>query len=223
MRFPVVIVNFKAYKEGTGENAVKLAKIAESVAGSSGKEVVIAPNPLDLYRVISSVDSLPVFSQHADPVTYGAHTGHISPIHLKELGVSGTLLNHSERKLELDTLLRAASLSHEVGLDVVVCVSDPEELKAVAENSPPITALAYEPPELIGTGKAVSKYKPDVLLEAVDLANKYGYRLLCGAGIVNGDDVRKARELGAEGVLVASGVVKSKDPRASLEDLVSGI
>ena len=35
---------------------------------------------------------------------------------------------------------------------------------------------------------------------------------LCGAGIVSGEDVKKAIELGTRGVLVASSIVKSKDP-----------
>ena len=47
--------------------------------------------------------------------------------------------------------------------------------------------------------------------------------VLCGAGITNGEDVRAAIELGADGVLLASGVVKAKDPKKALLDLVSGI
>ncbi len=47
--------------------------------------------------------------------------------------------------------------------------------------------------------------------------------MLCGAGVTNGEDVKAAIELGADGVLLASGVVKAKDPRAALLDLVSGV
>jgi triosephosphate isomerase len=47
--------------------------------------------------------------------------------------------------------------------------------------------------------------------------------VLCGAGVKNGRDVAKAVELGAVGVLLASGVVKAKDKRAVLMDLVSGL
>ncbi|PNX52570.1 MAG: triose-phosphate isomerase, partial [Thermoplasmata archaeon M9B2D] len=48
-------------------------------------------------------------------------------------------------------------------------------------------------------------------------------KILCGAGVKNGKDVAKAIELGADGVLLASGVVKAKDKEAVLRDLVSGI
>jgi len=38
--------------------------------------------------------------------------------------------------------------------------------------------------------------------------------------VKTGDDVWNALDLGADGVLLASGVVKSKDPKASLLDLI---
>ncbi|MGY8746344.1 MAG: triose-phosphate isomerase, partial [Candidatus Poseidoniales archaeon] len=46
-------------------------------------------------------------------------------------------------------------------------------------------------------------------------------RILCGAGVKNGQDVATAIALGAEGVLLASGVTKANDPAAVLADLVS--
>jgi triosephosphate isomerase len=48
-------------------------------------------------------------------------------------------------------------------------------------------------------------------------------RVLAGAGISTGDCVKKAIELGADGVLLASGVVKAKNPEEVLFDLVSKI
>ena len=47
-----------------------------------------------------------------------------------------------------------------------------------------------------------------------------GIKVLCGAGIKTGRDVKRAIELGAAGVLLASGVVKASDPASVLEDLV---
>ena len=48
-------------------------------------------------------------------------------------------------------------------------------------------------------------------------------KLLVGAGVKNGEDVRLAIELGAKGVLLASGVTKASDPKAVLLDLASGL
>ena len=47
--------------------------------------------------------------------------------------------------------------------------------------------------------------------------------ILCGAGIKDGEDVSAALRLGTGGVLVASGVVKSKNPYKSLSDLARGV
>jgi triosephosphate isomerase len=74
--------------------------------------------------------------------------------------------------------------------------------------------LAVEPPELIGTGVPVSKAKPEVVSGTVELVKEINSDMvvLCGAGITRGEDVAAALRLGTEGVLVASGVVKAKDP-----------
>jgi triosephosphate isomerase len=47
--------------------------------------------------------------------------------------------------------------------------------------------------------------------------------VLCGAGVKNGEDVKAAIELGADGVLLASGVVKAEDAEAVIKDLVGGL
>jgi triosephosphate isomerase len=83
---------------------------------------------------------------------------------------------------------------------------------AVAGLNPEM--IAIEPPELIGTGIPVSKAKPEVVTDTIELVRKVNQRvtILCGAGITSGEDVAAALRLGTEGVLVASGVVKAKDP-----------
>ena len=46
-------------------------------------------------------------------------------------------------------------------------------------------------------------------------------KVLCGAGISTGDDMKAAMDLGADGVLLASGIVKAENPKEALLDLVS--
>ena len=46
-------------------------------------------------------------------------------------------------------------------------------------------------------------------------------KVLCGAGITTGDDMKAAMDLGADGVLLASGIVKAESPKDALLDLVS--
>ena len=45
--------------------------------------------------------------------------------------------------------------------------------------------------------------------------------VLCGAGVSNKEDTKKALELGVKGVLLASAFVKAKDPKEFLQGLAS--
>jgi len=84
--------------------------------------------------------------------------------------------------------------------------------------------IAIEPPELIGGEISVSKARPEVISDTVKLVKKANpdVGVLCGAGVQDGGDVRKAAELGSSGILVASAVVKSPEPGKVIEGLVKG-
>ena len=217
---PLLLINFKTYPQATGETAIKLAEIVEDVANEYPTlTFAVAPQFTDLWRVAQVVDKTWVFAQHIDPITPGAHTGHILPEAVKIAGARGTLINHSERKVPIEVIEKAIARAREVGLTTVVCAGSPEESEKVAKFVPDF--VAYEPPELIGTGISVSRAKPEVLKVAVEkiISASGGKTIpLCGAGIVTGEDVYKALVLGAKGILVASGVVKAKDPAKVLVD-----
>ncbi|MCQ8898375.1 MAG: triose-phosphate isomerase [Hadesarchaea archaeon] len=220
LRTPLVIVNFKAYAEATGRRAVELARVLSSASRGTGVCVAVAPQAPDL-REVAGV-GLPVLAQHVDPLTPGAHTGWILPEALREAGAVGSLVNHSEHPLRPEEIGRCVERLREVGLVSVVCAGDPDLCRRVASFRPDFVAV--EPPELIGTGRAVSKVRPEVVSEAVRLVKGVdpSVGVLCGAGISTGEDVRKALELGAEGVLLASSVVKARDWRAAAEDVIRG-
>ena len=93
----------------------------------------------------------------------------------------------------------------------IICVKNMSEVKKYLKLNPDF--IAIEPPELIGSGKAISTEKPELIAKAADIVNnsKNKTQLLCGAGIVSGDDVKKAIELGSKGILVASGIIKAKN------------
>ncbi len=221
MRTPVIVINFKAYAQGMGRRALEIARAAEDVARETGVEIIVAPNAVDLVKVKEHVE-IPVFAQHVDAVRPGAHTGSILPEMLKEWGVDGTLINHSERQVTLPELEYAIIRSRELGLDVIACAADERIADAIADLGP--TAVAVEPPELIGGNVSVSTAKPEVIERAVALVQAYSsVPVLVGAGVKRAEDVRKAIELGASGVLVASGVVKAEDPRRAIAELASGI
>ena len=223
-RLPVIIVNVKAYEQSIGKRAVRLAKICERVAKEMDVNIMIAVQPLDIREVVKAV-SIPVLAQHIDDEKPGAHTGFITAESVKDAGAFGTLLNHSEHRLRVDKLSRSIDRAKEAGLFTVVCANDVEQGKAVGEFLPDLVAI--EPPELIGGNVSVTSANPDLVSDAVEEINnilmdgrvKHLNRVIVGAGIKTREDVKKSIELGAVGVLIASGVVKADDPYKELTDL----
>ena len=216
------MVNFKCYEAGTGKNALKLARICESVSKEYKVNIAVAPQFTDMY-IISKEVNIPIFSQHIHPIEPGAFTGHISPLAIKECGAVGTLINHSEKKLRIEEIKKCVEVAKKYDLITVCCSGNIDESREIARFNPDF--IAYEPPELIGTGISVSKTKPEVVTETVNEIKKINpkIKVLCGAGITNGEDVKKAIELGTVGVLVASGVVKAKNPKSVLEDMTKSL
>lgn len=209
--FPLILVNFKLYLESTGRRGLKLARDAERASQETGVCIGVAPQYVDI-RLIAYETKLPVFSQHIDPVPADKNTGAILPESVYEAGAAGTLINHSERRLELAAIDECIRRAKQTGLVSLVCTNNPEVSQAAAALGPDI--IAYEPPELIGTGVPVSRARPEAVTNALNLVRRTGPTLpvLCGAGISTAEDVRVALRLGTKGVLLASGVVKAKDP-----------
>ncbi len=219
IKYPIILINFKAYRESSGKKAVELAKTAEKVWKETGITVGVAPQLTDLAIVAREVD-IPVFAQHADAVEPGSATGHITLEAIKDAGAIGTILNHSERRIRADQVDFLVKKARKLNLVTVVCSNTPEVTAAMASLSPDMVAI--EPPELIGTGIPVSKAKPEIVLNSVKLVEKVNpeVKVLCGAGITTGDDVKAAINLGTVGVLLASGVVKAKDWYSAIMNLV---
>jgi triosephosphate isomerase len=222
LKLPIIIVNYKTYSEATGKKAVELSKIAEQVSMETGVNVAVSPQLADLASVCNAV-SIPVFAQHIDPIIPGSSTGHVLLESVKEAGAIGTLINHSERRLKLCDIETIIARTREAGMVSVVCTNNAAVSEAAAALKPDIVSL--EPPELIGTGIPVSKSKPEVVTETVTLVKHVNPCVvtLCGAGITKGEDVAAALKLGTMGVLVASGIVKAKDPHKVIMEFAEAV
>lgn len=220
MNTPIVILNYKTYLESSGENALELARALKSASEESGITMVAAPQAADIYRIQDQI-SLPIFAQHIDPITPGGHTGSNLIETLIEAGISGSLINHSENRMKLADIDEVIQLCKQNDIESCVCTNNIATSKAIATFSP--DAVAVEPPELIGTGIPVSQAQPEVVEDSVKGVKSINKKIkvLCGAGISTGDDMKAAMDLGADGVLLASGIVKAKNPNEALLDLVS--
>lgn len=220
MNTPIVILNYKTYLESSGENALELARALKSASEESGITMVAAPQAADIYRIQDQI-SLPIFAQHIDPITPGGHTGSNLIETLIEAGISGSLINHSENRMKLADINEVVQLCKQNDIESCVCTNNIATSKAIATFSP--DAVAVEPPELIGTGIPVSQAQPEVVEDSVKGVKSINKKIkvLCGAGISTGDDMKAAMDLGADGVLLASGIVKAENPKEALLDLVS--
>lgn len=222
MKYPVVMLNVKTYLESLGKNGLKLAKICQEVAKETGASIVICPQVTDLAKVVEEVE-IPVYAQHIDPYEPGGHTGAVSAEAIKEIGCEGTLINHSENRLKLADIEFNIQRAKKIGLKTVVCTNNIATSCAAAAMCP--DTIAVEPPELIGSGIPVSKAQPDVVLNTVNSVRNINkeVHILCGAGISTGEDVKSAIKLKTEGVLLASGVVKAKDPKSVLMNMAQNL
>ncbi|MBP1946992.1 triose-phosphate isomerase [Methanobacterium petrolearium] len=219
---PLVILNFKTYLESTGEKALQLTMALEQVAEETGVQMAAAPQGADIWRLSQEV-KIPVLAQHIDPVDVGGHTGSMLLECAKEAGASGTLVNHSEQRMQLADIDMVVSKATAADMTSVVCTNNIQTSAAAAALQPDFVAI--EPPELIGSGIPVSKAEPEIVEGSVAAIKDINpaVRVLCGAGISTGEDMKAALDLGSEGVLLASGIILAPDPKEALLDLVSKI
>lgn len=214
-----LIINLKTYQESTGKNAIKIAKSVKELEEESKKKnvrIILCPQAIDIKEIIK--EGVNVFAQHIDNYDYGAHTGFSIPHALKDIGVCGTLISHSEHILDLEQIEKEIKVAKELGLISCVCARDDKTAEEISKFKPDL--IAVEPKELIGGDISISTANPELISSSVSLANPIP--LLVGAGVKNSTDVKKALELGSKGILVASGVVKAKNPKDAIRELLEG-
>src|SRR5437868_3233729 len=189
-------------------------EFAHAFSAPEGVETVIAPPFTSLRETVSA--GLTTFAQNVHWADEGAYTGEVSASMLKELGVAGAIVGHSERRQYFgetdETTARRADQALAWGLRVIACVGETEaerehgETEAVLERQVsvlprhPDLVVAYEPVWAIGTGKTAT---PELAQEAHALIKS-----LLDAPVLYGGSVKpeNAAELlaqpGVDGALV---------------------
>jgi len=215
------IINCKNYEEIAGEKIIKLAKIAEKISKKYKIKIAIAP-PHHLIPLITKFGII-VLAQHLDDKKVGSTTGFMIPEIIKKSKIDGSIINHSEHRITENEIKNLVKRLKKLKLKTVICVKNVSEAKKYAKINP--TFIAIEPPELIGTGRAISTEKPQLITNSINAVQdaKNSTKLLCGAGIVSAEDVSRAVELGSKGILVASGVIKAKNWERILSDFSRGL
>ena len=218
---PLIVVNFKTYATAMGQKAVDLAQAMERASKDHVRMIAVV-SAFDLHAVKQAAPSLEVWSQHLDPVGQGSFTGWLQHENAIERGAQGTIINHAEHKVDIE---HVQQLMQQLPNDfsMCACAADVDEAHQLAELGP--SFIAVEPPELIGGDISVTTADPAIVSDTVNAVRAINpqVRVLCGAGVKDGKDVKTAVELGAHGVLLASGVTKASDVDAVLADLVAGL
>ena len=218
---PLIVVNFKTYATAMGQKAVDLAQAMERASKDHVRMIAVV-SAFDLHAVKQAAPSLEVWSQHLDPVGHGSFTGWLQPENAIERGAQGTIINHAEHKVDIEHVQQLMQQLPDE-FPMCACAADVDEAHQLAELGP--SFIAVEPPELIGGDISVTTADPAIVSDTVNAVRAINphVRVLCGAGVKDGKDVKTAVELGAHGVLLASGVTKASDVDAVLADLVAGL
>jgi len=219
--WPRLVVNLKTYPEATGKRAVALARAARKIESRTGTRMALAAQAVDVRACVEA--GVLVYAQHFDRTESSQTTGATRWESLVDAGVEGSILNHSERRLDVAHLRWCVERVKAARKASLVCARDDTEARRLARLRP--TLLAVEPPELIGGDVSVTSADPGIVRRAVERVHEVDKRLpvLCGAGVKNGKDAAAARALGSYGILVASGVVKAARPERAMAELAEAL
>nr|AGS54363.1 triosephosphate isomerase [uncultured bacterium contig00015] len=170
--------NWKMHK--TREEAAQLAQALVNELKDGKHKYLVAPS-FTLIETVSAVieeSNIRLGAQNCAPEEQGAHTGEVSVLQLKDLGVQTIILGHSERRhiyKEDDELInKKVKLALKHGFEVILCIGELLEereagkveevcerqtvkgLEGVSSGDLSNVVIAYEPVWAIGTGKTAT-------------------------------------------------------------------
>lgn len=178
MRQKYIAGNWKMNK--TKSEAVELAKGLVTALKDGKNKYLIAPSftNLDAVSQIVKGSNIRLGAQNMSTDEAGAHTGEVSVLMLKDLGVETVILGHSERRhtyKEDDSMInKKVKLALKHGLEVILCIGELLEereagkaeavckeqtekgLAGLTQDDMKHVVIAYEPVWAIGTGKTAT-------------------------------------------------------------------
>ena len=203
-----------------GDAVLEYAKAADAAAMEYDVDVLFVAPYTEIRRVRENTDRLIVLAPHMDAIKPGRGIADVLPEALKAAGAQGVVLNHSEKPVTLNELRKTIDRANELDLLTFVCADTVAEAQASAQLHPDI--LNPEPTELIGSGtvsdmgyvkeviRAVKSIDPSILVEQA-------------AGITTAQQVYDFIMAGSEAAGSASGILKSANPHALLNEMVRSV
>jgi triosephosphate isomerase (TIM) len=172
--------NWKMYK-GPAEAAEFCVELKRRLVELEGVDVAVCPPYTSLAVAVQILagTEIAVAAQNVHWEAEGPFTGEVSAPMLRELGVYGAIVGHSERRQSFgetdETVARRAGAALEAGLSVIACVGETEAEREAGETEEVLRrqvsvleaednlVVAYEPVWAIGTGKTAT---PELAQEA---------------------------------------------------------
>ncbi|MCF7943162.1 MAG: triose-phosphate isomerase [Spirochaetia bacterium] len=167
------------------EASAFIEELAGKLGNYSDARVMVAPPFTSIPSAADVIKGTGILlgAQNMSDEEAGAHTGEVSPLMLKDLGVDVVILGHSERRMiygENDAFInRKVKLALKHGFEVILCVGETLEeresgkveavveeqltggLNEISEESLASITIAYEPVWAIGTGKTATPEDAD--------------------------------------------------------------
>jgi triosephosphate isomerase len=166
--------NWKLFK-GPVETAGFCAALRDHLGSvADGVDIAVCPPYVSLAAAVQALagTEIAVAAQNVHWADTGAFTGEVAAEMLKELGVYGTIVGHSERRQYFgetdETTARRAAAALAAGLWVITCVGETEAQREAGETEDVLRrqvsvleghenlVIAYEPVWAIGTGKTAT-------------------------------------------------------------------
>ena len=220
MKQKYIVGNWKMTLNKMG--SLKLAEDIKSIDKKDNVSIEIAPTYLylqDIIEILNDTD-VSVISQNFDYESLGSFTGGISLTQLEEIGLSKTILGHSERRSKFNESSEMVDKKLEIVLnsnfDVIYCFDTYEQIPFdLIKNNLNVNSkltLAYEPTWAIGTGETATvehieeiNSKVRSILESLDIKD---IPILYGGSVnpANSNQIIHANNV--DGVLVGGASTK---------------
>ncbi|HEL1585093.1 TPA: triose-phosphate isomerase [Streptococcus suis] len=219
VKTPFFMFNPKSYLYGT--DLLELALVADKIAEQHPEVSVFVTCPFaDLYRIASQTRHIIVTAQHIDGINPGRGMGHVLPESVYDAGVRASFINHAERPMRFEEIIKAIERTKELGMISVVCANSVKEAKAIATLEPDI--ILCEPTELIGTGQTSDASYVVATNQAIKAISPQTL-IMQAAGISKPEDVTRVIELGADGSGCTSGITEADNPAEMLKNMILAI
>ena len=200
-----------------GDKVIEYAIAADKAAQKYDIDVLFISPLTELRTIAQNTKRLILIAPYMDVLRPGRGIADILPESIKEAGANGVLINHCEKEMTFKQVEKIISRANEIDLFTFACADSIAEAKAIAQFQPDI--INPEPTELIGTNQASDM---SYVIETLNVIKKNFPNILVeqAAGITKSHQIYDFIMAGNDGAGSASGILKSPNPFALLEEMI---